>query len=330
MRVLITGGAGFIGHEVVRSILARTNWDVVSLDRLDTSGTLDRLAEILDEHKEWRKRLIIVWHDLKAPINNHVARIIGEVNLILHLAASSHVDRSLVDPVSFVMDNVIGTANLLEFSRHRLMHCIRMFFNFGTDEIFGPATSGMFFQEDDRYNCTNPYSATKAGAEVLAKSFHHSYGLPVVTTHTMNVFGKRQHPEKFIPRIIRNVMSHETTLIHADPTCTVPGSRFYISASDVAEAILFLIEHAKEGESYNIVGSEELNNLELAKIVADAFGKDLVYKFVDFHSSRPGHDLRYALSGEKMAKMGWQVHGSVKEQIKEVVRWTIANDRWLY
>ncbi len=330
MRVLITGGAGFIGHEVARTLLAQTDWEVISLDRLDTSGTLDRLAEILDEGEGWRRRLVTVWHDLKAPINDHVAKRIGEVDLILHLAASSHVDRSLVDPVSFVMDNVLGTANILEFCRHRMQQYIKLFLYFGTDEVFGPAIEGEFFKEDDRYNCTNPYSATKAGAEVLAKSFCRSYGLPIVVTHTMNVFGKRQHPEKFIPRIIRNVLKHEQTLIHADPTCTVPGSRFYISASDVAKAVLFLVDKANKGESYNIVGREEVNNLELAKIVAEVVGQDLSYKLVDFHSSRPGHDLRYALSGEKMAKLGWQTEMPVKEQIREVVQWTLTNDRWLY
>jgi len=330
MRVLVTGGAGFIGHEVIRTILRQTDWDVISLDRLDSSGTLDRLAEILNEQEEWRSRLHVIWHDLKAPINDHVASRIGKVNLILHLAASSHVDRSLADPVSFVMDNVLGTVNILEFSRHCMQHFLKMFIFFGTDEVFGPAKREVFYREDDRFNCTNPYSATKAGGEVLAKAFHLSYGLPVVVTHTMNVFGKRQHPEKFIPRIIRNVLNGETVPIHADPTCTMPGSRFYILASDVAEALLFLVEHANLGEAYNIVGSEELDNLEVAKVVADSVGKELVFKLVDYHSSRPGHDLRYALSGEKLAKMGWQAHGPVKTQIRDVVRWTLANNRWLY
>lgn len=330
MRVLVTGGAGFIGHEIVRTILEQTDWEVISLDRLDTSGTLNRIAEILEENPLWGKRLGIVWHDLKAPLNEHTSHRIGRVDLILHVAAASHVDRSIADPRSFVMDNVLGTVNILEYARKMMRTNLMKFFYFSTDEVFGPAKTGVFYKEDDRYNCTNPYAATKAGGEVLSKSFFKTYGIPVIITHTMNVFGKRQHPEKFIPLVMRNILERKITKIHTDPTKSIPGSRFYISSTDVAKALLFLIKHGVSGESYNIVGHKEIDNLELAQIVAATMGKKLVYEFVDFHSTRPGHDLRYALSNEKMSKMGWQASANVYEQITKTVQWTMSNSRWLY
>ncbi len=329
MKALVTGGAGFIGHEVIRSILDRTNWYVTSLDRLDTSGTLDRLAEILKENLEWKSRLNVVWHDLKAPLNNHVINRIGKIDYIFHMAASSHVDRSILNPTSFVMDNVVGTVNLLEFTRHQLTKSIKKFFYFSTDEVFGPALENIFFKENDRFNCTNPYAATKAGGEVLAKSFNKTYDLPIIVTHTMNVFGKRQHPEKFIPLIIRNVKKSKIVLIHADPSCKIPGSRFYISSTDVADALLFLCEVGESGETYNIVGREEIDNLQLAKLVANTVGKEIKFKLVDFHSSRPGHDLRYALSGDKLKELGWQANSNPMDQIRDVVKWTLQNDQWL-
>ena len=154
----------------------------------------------------------------------------------------------------------------------------------------------------------------------------------------MNVFGERQHPEKFIPMCIKKARDGESVTIHSDSTKTVPGSRHYIHAEDVASAILFLLEHNGTFEptwgnakcpKFNIVGSEELNNLELAQIIAEAQGKELKYEMVDFHSSRPGHDLRYALSGDKMKELGWTPAKSVRERIAQVTKWTLENERWI-
>ena len=154
----------------------------------------------------------------------------------------------------------------------------------------------------------------------------------------MNVFGERQHPEKFIPMCIKRARDGEKVTIHSDSTKTVPGSRHYIHAEDVASAILFLLNYEGEFErtwgnakcpKFNIVGAEELNNLELAKIIAEAQETDLVYELVDFHSSRPGHDLRYALDGDKMKQLGWTPAKSVRERIAEVTKWTLENERWI-
>lgn len=335
-RVLVTGGAGFIAHHLVSQILKTTDWEIVTLDRLDFSGNLNRLHDILQDFSEKDKsRVKVVFHDLKAAINPLIASDIGKVDYILHLAAGSHVDRSIEYPLEFVMDNVVATCNILDFARN-LDHLER-FVYFSTDEVFGPAPNGIKYEENDRYNSTNPYSASKAGGEELAVAFENTYKLPVYITHTMNVFGQRQHPEKYIPMCIRKIRDGESITIHSDPTKTIPGSRHYIHAEDVSDALLFLLNQPTISEKnwgdakcpkFNIVGAEELNNLELAQIIADAQGKELKYQMIDFHSARPGHDLRYALSGEKMKKMGW-VPQDIRSRIAEVVSWTLANERWI-
>lgn len=336
-KALITGGAGFIAHHLIGQILETTDWQIVTLDRLDYSGNLNRLHDLmLSFPQEQRKRVKIVHHDLKAECNPLIRAEIGKVDYVLHLAAGSHVDRSIKYPMEFVMDNVVATCNILEFARTQ--DNLERFMYFGTDEVFGPAPNGIKYKENDRYNSTNPYSATKAGGEELAVAYENTYGLPVYVTHTMNVFGERQHPEKYIPMCIRKIRDGEIVTIHSDKTCTIPGSRHYIHAQDVANAILFLLDYKKSFEpewggakcpKFNIVGSEELNNLELAQIIADAQGKELNYELVDFHSSRPGHDLRYALCGDKMRSMGWDPKKTVKERIQEVTNWTLENERWI-
>ena len=336
-RALITGGAGFIAHHLIGQILERTDWEIVSLDRLDYSGNLNRLHDLmLTFDPEVRKRVKIVHHDLKAELNPLVRSEVGNVDYIIHLAAGSHVDRSIDYPMEFVMDNVVGSVNILEFARTQKN--LERFVYFSTDEVFGPAPDGIKYKENDRYNSTNPYSATKAAAEEIAVAYENTYGLPIYITHTMNVFGERQHPEKFIPMCIKKARDGESVTIHSDSTKTIPGSRHYIHAEDVADAVLFLLDYEGEFETtwggakcpkFNIVGSEELNNLDLATIIAEAQGKELKYEMVDFHSSRPGHDLRYALDGDKMKKLGWEPAKSVRERIAEVTKWTLDNERWI-
>jgi len=336
-KVLVTGGAGFIAHHLIGHLLTYTDWDIISLDRLDYSGNLNRLHDlIISFDPEVRKRVKVVYHDLKSELNSLVRSQIGSVDYILHLAAGSHVDRSIEYPMEFVMDNVVGTCNILEFARTQKK--LKRFIYFSTDEVFGPAPDGIKYKENDRYNSTNPYSASKAGGEELAVAYENTYGLPIYITHTMNVFGERQHPEKYIPMCIKKIRDGETVTIHSNKTCTIPGSRHYMHAEDVASSVLFLLNYKDKFEptwggakcpKFNIVGSEELNNLELAQIIAEAQGKELKYEFVDFHSLRPGHDLRYALDSDKMKRLGWKPKKSVRERIAEVVRWTLENDHWI-
>ena len=339
-KVLITGGAGFIAHHLIYYLLINTDWQIVTVDRLDYSGNLNRLNSIISKLRDNQKsRVKIVYHDLKSEINPWIKKEIGDVDIILHLAAGSHVDRSIDFPMEFVLDNVVGTANILEYARSvNDKNGLERFIYFSTDEVFGPAPKGVNYMENDRYNSTNPYSATKAGGEELAVAYENTYNLPVFITHTMNVFGERQHPEKFIPMCIKKIRDGESVTIHSDKTKKTPGSRHYIHAEDVAEAIHFILTNKLESEidfggakcpKFNIVGSEELNNLELAQIIANCQNKELKYEMVDFHSSRPGHDLRYSLSGEKMKKLGWQPSIKLTERIKQVVEWSLKNQNWI-
>jgi len=335
--VLVTGGAGFVAHHVIEKILRETDWNVVSLDRLDFSGNLNRLWDMAqDLDTTTRKRIRVVFHDLRADLNPLVRREIGKVDYVLHLAAGSHVDRSIEYPMEFVLDNVVGTCNVLNYARD--LDGLERFIYFSTDEVFGPAPVGVDYKERDRYNSSNPYSATKAGGEELAVAFENTYKLPIYITHTMNVFGQRQHPEKYIPMCIRKVHDGDTITIHSDATRTIPGSRHYIHAADVADAMLFLLNLRATLEEdhggakcpkFNLVGAEEINNLALAQLIADVQGKPLHYEMVDFHSSRPGHDLRYSLSGEYMKSLGWVPRVALSQRIGEVVNWTLANERWL-
>ena len=341
-RLLITGGAGFIGHHIIDLFLKKTDFQIVSLDRLDYSGNLNRLDYVVSQYdKETRKRVKIVWHDLKAPISEITSNLMGDVNVVLHLAAGSHVDRSITHPMEFVLDNTVGTVNLLDYARS-LKNLERMIY-FSTDEIFGIAPPGVAYKERDRYNSTNPYSASKAAAEEFCVAYENTYRLPLFITHTMNVFGERQHPEKFIPMCIKKIRDGEKIYIHSDTTKTIAGSRFYIHAKDVAEAMLFLLSLTEDQTKiirtpdwggakcpkFNIVGKEEIDNLTMVNILADAQGKQANYEMVDFHTSRPGHDLRYALDGSFMRSLGWEPRFTLRERLKEVTDWSLANKEWI-
>ena len=268
---------------------------------------------------------------------------IGKIGIILHLAAGSHVDRSIDYPMEFVLDNVVGTANILEFARStNELSKLERFIYFSTDEVFGPAPKGVDYKENDRYNSTNPYSATKAGGEELAVAFENSYHMPVFITHTMNVFGERQHPEKFIPKCIISARDNLSVEIHSNRNKTKAGSRHYIHASDVADGCLFLIKNRNKivkkikndyggakCPKFNLVGPEEIDNLTLAQTIAKVQKKELIYELIDNHSSRPGHDLRYSLSPKLLKSLGWEPKIKLSKRIEEVVEWSLKNKRWL-
>jgi dTDP-glucose 4,6-dehydratase len=331
--VLVTGGAGFVGHHVIAYILENSNWNVVSLDRLDFSGNLNRLFEATKELPgETKKRLKVVHHDLKAEINSDVAESIGNPDIILHIAAASHVQRSIHFPLEFVRDNVIGTAHLLEFAR-KLPNLLRLVY-FSTDEVFGPSIGENCFSEYDRYNSTNPYSATKAAAEELCVAYANTYKLPVYVTHTMNIFGERQSKEKYIPLCANLVFERKTLKIHQDTKTGVIGSRTYLYVKDIADALIFLLSlepslmvpekfQPMKCPKFNIAGDIELDNLQVAQIVASALNLELQYELVDPNVDRPGHDLRYKIDGGSMSNLGWQPKHNVKDMIASVARASI-------
>lgn len=335
--VLVTGGAGFIGHHLIRRLLKHPEYNIVSLDRLDFSGNLNRLSELRSEFDlQTLQRLRVIYHDLRAEINPQLAKQIGPVDYIIHMAAGSHVTRSIENPMQFVQDNVVGTCNLLEYAR--TLPNLEKFINFGTDEVFGCAPEGVDFKEYDRYNSRSPYSATKAGAEELCVAYQNTYGLPIYCTHTMNVFGERQLSEKFIGIVMNKLLDGSTVPIHCDSaTGTRSGLRHWIHAADVADATLFLMNLSNfeladkhfTCPKFNIVGEREVSNLEVALKISEIMGMPLEYKMVGYDIQRPGHDFRYSLSGEYMKSLGWQPKYDFDTRLRQVVLWTLRNDRWL-
>ena len=330
-KLLLTGGAGFIGSHFVEHILKNTDWEIIILDRLDISGNLNRLTDI-DVWEDQKKRVKFIFWDLKAELNPFVEKEIGEVDYIIHLAASTHVDRSITDPMAFVMDNVVATTNLLNFARKQTK--LEKFINFSTDEVFGPAPIGYANKEEDAHRPSNPYAASKAGAVDMGYSYFITYKVPVITTHTMNNFGERQTPEKLIPKCIRMVQEGKPMPVFAEwdketGKLKAVGSRFWIHSREVADAILFLLYKGVPGEFYNIIGFDELTNLDVCEIVAKAVGKPLIPELVDFHSSRPGHDMRYALDGSKLKELGWSPKMPIDESLTKTVKWTLENPKWL-
>jgi len=328
MRVLITGGCGFIGHHVVEHFIKKTRWHIIVLDKLTYAASgFDRLRDIsCFDHK----RVTLLTSDFTNPISEGVVKEIGSVDYIVHMGAETHVDRSIEDPEPFVRANVLGTMYMLELARK--LPSLKKFVYFSTDEVFGPAPNGTAYKEWDRYNSTNPYSASKAGGEELCLAYSNTYGLPIIVTHTMNVFGERQNGEKFIPLCIRRILAGERLFIHADSLKVRPGSRMWIHARNVADALLFLLNHQVTlRDKYNVVGEREIDNLSMAQIIAGLLEKPLNYELVDFHSSRPGHDLRYALDGGKMIKIGWKPPKDFDDSLIKTIEWYLQpeNLKWL-
>jgi len=340
-RFLITGGCGFIGHHLIEGVLKTTDWEIIILDALTYAGSLNRLTDIDIWPKE-KHRVKFVWHDLKAPISETTHKMIGELDYVWHLAAESDVGRSLENSIPFVMSNVVGTANLLEYVK-KYQPNIEKFVTFSTDEVFGPAPIGVEYKEGDTCNPSNPYSASKEGQEAISKAFAFSFGLPIMITRTMNCIGERQHPEKFIPKTVKAILEGKPVVIHG-----LPGnisSRKWIHARNVCDALLFLINNNVEliekkyqndpsHGIYHIVG-EERNALELANKISKIIkGRELdqsEIEFVDFHRTRPGHDARYSLSGEKLKKLGFEYRLSLEQSFDKMIRWMIKpeNRRWL-
>lgn len=325
-RVLVTGGAGFVGHHACEEVLKTTNWEIIVLDCLSYAGNLNRITDIEVFDSE---RVKFVWHDLRAPISETIHKLIGKLDYCIHFAAESHVDRSLEDSVPFVMSNVVGTANLLEYFKHYQPQCKTLIFS--TDEVFGPAPERVYFKEEDAHRPSNPYAASKSGEEMIAFSFAHAFGLPISIVRSMNIIGERQHPEKFVPKTIKAILNGEKVTLHGRGKEDL-SSRCWIHARNVAHALLFLLSKAGKEEFYHIVG-EERTVLEIAdwicEVIKERKLKDEEIQWVDYHTARPGHDKRYALSGEKLAKMGWKPPIDLEKSLKKTVKWTLEHRKWL-
>ena len=328
-RVLVTGARGFVGSHVVEHILKNTDWDVVIFDKLGyASLTEDRLTDIeIWEANKHRVNFYAI--KLTLPVPDTIDREIGEIDYILHLAADSHVDHSIEDPRTFILNNVACTIGILEYARNHPE--LKMFINFSTDEVYGPAPEGYSFKEFEWHRPSNPYAASKSAQEAIGISYSNTFKVPVITTHTMNIIGERQHPEKYVPMVIRKVLNGETVTIHSNADKTKAGSRFYIHARNLADALLHIISLGYNGyDEWNIAGLQEIDNLEMAQRIANIIGKELKYEMVNFHSSRPGHDLRYALDSSKLIDSGYMYPKDFDYTLEHTVRWTVENkDKWL-
>jgi dTDP-glucose 4,6-dehydratase len=326
-RILLTGAGGFVGSHVLSHLLKNTDYKVVCLCSWKHHGMPYRILDD-ENYKANKTRVTVVTHDLISPLTEDVKRQIGKVDVILNLASESHVDRSITEPVSFIQNNVNVALNMLEFAREIKPE---MFLQFSTDEVYGQAPIGTDHKEWSPILPSNPYSASKAAQEAIAIAYWRTYQVPVIITNGMNIFGERQDKEKFVQLCIDRVVTGEKIYIHSYPDGKTAGSRFYIHARNVADAMLFIVNNVKptmypdvdRPERFNIVGEKEVDNLTLAQMIAELVGKPLNYELVNFHSSRPGHDCRYALDGTRLAEAGWKPKVSFEQSLKRTVDFTL-------
>ena len=310
-RYLVSGAAGFVGSWYTRHLLDQGH-EVVALDRIDSAGYLGRLD----------RRAKFVRHDLAAELNSHVDRAIGDVDYVVHLAAGSHVDRSVTDPECFLFDNVVATFRLLQWARKRP---IKKFLCMSTDEVFGAAPNNVTFREHDAFNPTNPYSALKAGAELLCPAWSNTYDVPIVIVRSTNIYGSGQDREKYIPLAAERIAKGELVQIHADANTMASSTRFYLHASDVCKAFDIILEKGgilggTGAGRYNLSGHVEHSNLEVAQRIADHLGKQLRYELVAFVPNRPRHDQAYRVSWTKLAQLGWEPLVSLEDGLREALQ----------
>ena len=312
-----------IGSNILSHFLKNTDYEIIGIASWEHKG---KPSNIIDDanYQEHSDRVTILTHDLNAPFTDDLKKKIGHIDIILNIASDSHVDRSITDPVPFVKNNVNLVLNMLELARELKP---KKFFQFSTDEVMGQAPIGVYHKEWETINPSNPYSASKACQEALAISYWRTYGVPVFITNTMNVFSVQQDWEKFIPLCVKKILDGEKIYIHSYPDQKKAGTRFYIHARNVADSLHFMIENVEPKmypkfdrlERFNIVGDKELDNLELAQLIAKQLDKELIYELTDAHSSRPGHDCRYALDGQKLKDYGYEYPVNFEESFTKTV-----------
>jgi dTDP-glucose 4,6-dehydratase len=304
MRILVTGGAGFIGSNFVHLLLDETDYDVTTLDALTYAGSTENLEGALDNDRHE-----FVEGDIRD--RELVSDLVSDTDVIVNFAAESHVDRSIDGAEPFVTTNVQGTQVLLDAA---LDAQVDRFIQISTDEVYGEIAEGTF-SEDDRLNPRNPYSATKAGADLLARSYQTTHNLPVIVTRSSNNFGPRQHPEKLIPKFLTNAADGEPLPVYGDGT----NVREWIYVEDNCRALLTVLEDGEDGEVYNIGSGLEKQNIEVTKAIIEAVGasEDLI----EFVEDRAGHDQRYALDTTKIESLGWEPQWSFEEGLDAAVEY---------
>ena len=311
-KILVTGGAGFIGSNFIRHILNKyRDYKIVNLDKLTYCGNLGNLKDIAGNNN---------YRFVKGDITDSktVNELAADCDIIINFAAESHVDRSITDPDGFVMTNVFGTHTLLQAAKK---FEVKLFVQISSDEVYGSIAEGAF-REDSPLQPNSPYSATKASADLLARSYFVTYGLPVIITRSSNNFGPYQYPEKIIPLFITNLIEGKKVPLYADGM----NVRDWLFVLDNCEGIDAVMHKGKPGEVYNIGGGNEVTNLELTRSILDLLGRD--EKFIEYVKDRPGHDKRYALDISKMRSIGWSPRHDFKSALKLTVDWYKKNEAW--
>lgn len=329
---LITGASGFFGSHLLRHLLMNTDWNITCIVSWKHKGTPERVENAWKDLD--KERVTIIRHDLEAPFTDQTKKRIGQVDYILNIASNSHVDRSITDPAPFVLGNVQSVLTMLELAREIKP---KLFLQFSTDEVYSAAPRGVNYKEWSTILPSNPYSGSKAAQEAISISYWRTYGVPLIITNTINLFGQTQDPEKFIAQLIRKIHNNQVVTVHGKEGDI--GSRFYLHARNAADAVLFIVNNLppklyKEDEvlrpdRYNIVSDLEMDNLVLAHMVAKIMGKELKYELLDFHAARNGHDRRYSLDSAKLKALGWQAPTDFEKSLKTTIDWTLSNPEWI-
>lgn len=345
--VLLTGAGGFIGSHVLEHILINTDWVVTATDSFRHIGISDRVMAVLcaqTTRDEAAKRLHVVTHDLTTPwsqvliyqmqhnVNLYAPKLhYGPVDYIFNVASESHVDRSIEDPGHFARNNVALMLEMLELARQIKPAA---FIHLSTDEVYGAEPLGRPSREWDPILPSNPYSASKAAQEAFGIAYWRTYDVPLVIANCMNIFGERQHPEKFIPKVMRQILAGETVNIYANEGA--PGRRHWLHARNLADALVALTRRTPQAygqvefpDRYNITSPIEVNNLEMAELISIAMDRTFEYRLVDATTLRPGHDSHYALDGGKMRRLGWEPPVPFSASLKRTVQWTLEHPEWL-
>ena len=328
--ILITGGAGFIGSHVVRLFVEKyPHYHIFNLDSLTYAGNLENLKDIEGKpNYTFIKADIIDESTLNALFKTY------RFESIIHLAAESHVDRSIEDPLLFVKTNIIGTINLLNAAKKNWKGNFinKLFYHVSTDEVYGTLGETGLFTETTAYNPNSPYSASKASSDHFVRAYGETYGLPYVITNCSNNYGQNQFPEKLIPLFINNIINNKQLPVYGDGNYT----RDWLYVKDHAIAIDLVFHKGKQGNTYNIGGLNEWKNIDLVQLLCQqmdvALGrkKGISEKLITFVKDRPGHDLRYAIDASKIKnELGWTPSVTFEEGLKETIYWYLNNQIWL-